>query len=1506
MGVEHNKMGQKRMEVKRMYQITVFHDKYYQQVNLQDYQVSNITIGSNEENTITIQTYPLNNDPIYLIKTEHDNTFTIAKNHQELAILKPDTMIDLTIEGIKLQIVFSTQQAKQTVYYIGHLSEIVFSFVKKEETMVPSIDNLIHQDDGRTFFIIKEQGKWFVQISGNTELYINGIKTSGKKELEEGDLLYWSLMTISIKENDLLVIHAIRSFEISLPQTLQPTSEQRLKYPLYQRTPRLVYDLPKDKVNFAFPSQENDWFNRGLWLILLPPVAMLIVMGVVALIQPRGLFIMVSFVMFITTIFTSSVQYFKEKKNLKLNKEKRLKIYTQYLENKRIELQALYDKQRNVLYHHFPSFEQIKYYVSQLSERIWERPVECEDFLHVRIGRAKVPCSYDVSVNSADLSNREVDHLLEQSQEMVDKYKIVKNVPQAINIATGAIGLVGKNSIVKNELQQLIGQLAFFHSYHDIRFIAIFDKQDYTNWEWMKWLPHFQLPGSYARGLIYNEKTRDQLLSSLYEMLRERELDQEKDKKRFIPHFIFIVTNRHLISDHVILEFLEGNQENMGFSTIFAADRKENLFENIHTLVQYVNEREGEIVIEQRKAIHKPFQLDKHYKQGNEEFARSLRALDHQMGMSNSIPTSVSFLELFGIKDVNQLKIIDKWMTNQSAKSLAVPIGLKGKDDLVYLNLHEKAHGPHGLLAGTTGSGKSEFLQTYILSLAVHFHPYEVAFLLIDYKGGGMAQPFKHIPHLLGTITNIEGSKNFSARALASIKSELKRRQRLFDQFEVNHINDYTTLYKEGKADSPLPHLFLISDEFAELKSEEPDFIRELVSAARIGRSLGIHLILATQKPGGIIDNQIWSNSRFKVCLKVQDASDSKEILKNNDAANITVTGRGYLQVGNNEVYELFQSAWSGAPYMVETADGEDEVAIVTDLGLIPLSEIFDQTVTAKKGISEIDAIVEHIEFTTKELQINKLPSPWLPPLQQRISRTDAKSEQEGVFYLGLKDEPDKQLQEHYAYHWIEDGNIVIIGSSGYGKSTTAMTILTSFADRYTPEQLHYYIFDFSNGALLPLQQLPHTADYFLVDDERKIEKFISLLKEEMDRRKNLFRKLGVSSIKLYNTMVEDKLPIIFLTIDNFDLVKEEMDEVEAQFIQFARDGQALGIFMLLTATRANVLRQPLMNSFKTKIVHYLLDQSEQTGVIGKAPYNVEAIPGRALIKKDEIFLTQIYLPADGEDDIEVLDHCKQHVKRLNEKYDNVQKPYAIPMLPTSLNHVEFKKHFILDPKVGLIALGLSEETVTPVFMDLNKSKHCLIIGQTQKGKSNILKIIIDSLSVQSIEAIGLFDSIDRSLSRFSQLDNSTYIETKEQITNWTSHVEELLKKRNEQYLQAISLGNALEFQFPPIVLIIDGISRFLQTADNILLDQISSFMKHYSHLGFSIIVSGNVNEITKGYDSLTSEIKQIRQAIILMKKSEQNILNTTYVRKEPDIQPGFGHYISDGQEVKIQIPLYL
>ncbi len=284
----------------------------------------------------------------------------------------------------------------------------------------------------------------------------------------------------------------------------------------------------------------------------------------------------------------------------------------------------------------------------------------------------------------------------------------------------------------------------------------------------------------------------------------------------------------------------------------------------------------------------------------------------------------------------------------------------------------------------------------------------------------------KNLPHLLGTITNLDGAQ--SMRALASIKAELQKRQRLFGENDVNHINQYQKLYKEDLVSEPMPHLFLISDEFAELKSEQPEFMKELVSTARIGRSLGIHLILATQKPSGVVDDQIWSNSKFKLALKVQNTSDSNEILKTPDAAEITLPGRAYLQVGNNEIYELFQSAWSGADYVENKEDKEHldaTIYAINDLGQYEiLSEDLSGLGSSKEVISvpsELDAVIDYIHDYAEINEIEALARPWLPPLPESVYLQDlhaiqfkeawTKEKKPLKATIGLLDQPELQSQ---------------------------------------------------------------------------------------------------------------------------------------------------------------------------------------------------------------------------------------------------------------------------------------------------------------------------------------------------------------------------------------------------------------------------------------------------------------------------------------------------------------
>ncbi|MBS2970806.1 type VII secretion protein EssC [Metabacillus sp. KIGAM252] len=1475
----------------------VFYQRTYQPYSISDSTTRTLTIGPEYSDTLTVRSFPFSSGALELTREEGKSEFQIGINGEKKGSLAEKGSFVWEEEGHSLVLCLTPELQKARSLFTGYEHEILFSGEKGAQ-----ISSSSPTSDG-SFRLIKQDQGWTLE-SASSRLYKNGHRIDGKTDIQIGDILLWGFMTITVVDDDIMAVSDLEEFKTTLTEARKPESEMKKKYPAYRRTPRMIYDLPDDKISLNMPLQETEDTNRGLWLIIMPPLVMLILMGIVALVQPRGIYIIITVAMFSMTLITSSVQYFKERSQRKKREERRVRVYKAYLERSRAELQELSQRQKTVLRYHFPSFEKMKYMTEDISDRIWERTIDSKDFLQLRIGNGQSPSSYTVTLSSSDLANREIDDLLEQSQDLEKAYKEVGPVPIPVQLKDGAMGLIGKEKTVKKELHQLIGQLAFSHSYHDLRFVFIFDEDEYEDWQWMKWLPHFQLPHAYAKGMIYNEQTRDQLLSSLYELIRERDIQKDEKGIFFSPHIVFIVTNQQLIADHIILEYLESEHQKLGISAIFAAENKESLTEHIHTLIRYVNEKEGDILIQEKKAVQIPFNLDQHSLETNETFARTLRTLDHLTGMTNSIPNSVSFLGMFQAKEVDELPIEQNWLTRESAKSLAVPIGLKGKEDLVELNLHEKAHGPHGLLAGTTGSGKSEFLQTYILSLAAHFHPHEVAFLLIDYKGGGMAQPFKNMPHLLGTITNIEGSKNFSARALASIKSELKRRQRLFDQHTVNHINDYTKLYKKGEATDPLPHLFLISDEFAELKSEEPDFIRELVSAARIGRSLGVHLILATQKPGGVIDNQIWSNARFRVALKVQDATDSKEILKNADAAAITVTGRGYLQVGNNEVYELFQSAWSGAPYNEETREGEDEVALVTDLGFVPLSDV-SASIEKKRDVqTEIDVVVEKIAETQKKLNIKKLPSPWLPPLEERISRIGHMSEQEGEIVMGIIDEPEKQSQTAFAYNMIDDGSIGIFGTSGYGKSVSAMTLLMGMASKMSPEELHVYIMDFGNGALLPLRQLPHTADYFLVDQSRKIEKFMSILKDELAKRKRLFQQHEVSSIKMYNNLSPEKLPVIFITIDNFDIIKDEMYDLETELNQILRDGQSLGIYMMITASRANAVRHSIMSNLKTKIAHYMLDSSELHAIVGRPQYAMEAIPGRAFIKKEHTYFAQMLLPADGANDYELLDQLKEDIQMLVEKYSSYTRPKPVPMLPTDLSTITFSQYIEGHQRPGIIPIGLHEEQVQPVHLNLLKNKHCLIIGQSQKGKTNVLKVVINTVMAQQEEKIALFDSIDRGLSSYATEEKIDYLESKESIAAWLDYVEALMTEREEQYMKAINEGKAGEVSFTPLLLVIDGYARFLQAADSLIQDRIVKFMKNFSHLGFNIIVAGSNAEISKGYDTLSSELKQIRQAIILMKKSEQTILTLPYDRKEVEINAGFGYYAENGRVTKIQIPL--
>ncbi len=496
------------------------------------------------------------------------------------------------------------------------------------------------------------------------------------------------------------------------------------------------------------------------------------------------------------------------------------------------------------------------------------------------------------------------------------------------------------------------------------------------------------------------------------------------------------------------------------------------------------------------------------------------------------IPDSVPFGRLF--EAITPEKIADEYAVNDITVSFAAPIGIGAGGIKIMLDLHERSAGPHGLIAGTTGSGKSELLTTLILAFAVRYPPDKLAFFLIDYKGGGMSNLFARLPHLIGSISNLSGTA--TGRAMIALRSENIRRQRIFAASGVNNINDYTKLYDAGSATEPLPHVLVIVDEFAELRNEEPEFMDRLISISQVGRSLGIHLILATQKPSGVVDDKIRSNTGFRIALRLALASDSADMLRRGDAVNIRQCGRAFLQVGNDEVFEMFQSGYS----MGYVHDMADAPRIYEDLTLereIPREGSNDDMAECDE-LTWYDHTMDAIIKACAMSDSGRPAALFLPPLPEIVTDESA---------YAIFDDPYEQRYVRAHYRPKEAGNVWIAGRSGCGKSELLYTMLSRIS-----EDAAVYIIDHGGGSLKRLKDLPYCGGY--VSDERPDNalRMTAFVVDEMSKRRK-YKRSG-------------DIPVILVLDDHPDIVSLAGETARENIIRIMTLGKSVGVYVIATS----------------------------------------------------------------------------------------------------------------------------------------------------------------------------------------------------------------------------------------------------------------------------------------------------------------------------------------------------
>ena len=1211
-------------------------------------------------------------------------------------------------------------------------------------------------------------GLWLFVEKANNNVFLNGKPVTGKKCLQNMDFIAIGLYEFCVNEGRLYLESDDHIHISSVTFQDFPESTGHNEYPRFNRGTRIRLVENTDKITVLDPPAEVQEPRGNIVMQLFPAVAMLGVTVVLRSMVSTGnlsMLILSAGTMGVG-IASSVANILNDKKEYKKKVQDRIDVYNQYIEKKRAEIQEKRTDEADFLNQRYYSVEKDLQLVNEFAKELFERTPADQDFLEIYLGTG-----IKDSVRPVDYRQQErvemPDSLMQLPEQISKEFQKITEIPITLSLKNvGMAGIVGKRFQLYNMLKIMLLDLAVRHSSEEVQLMCCIAEEEKEKFGWLRFLPHIQNPKLRRRNILCDTESRNTLYEYLYRELSVR------DKNHTSPRIVVFVYDDEEIQKHPLFQMIDTAKEK-GITFLFFREYEEKLPSGCEQIIT-LNEDYTGCKTEAADGSHQEqFSI---YSLSDKEIAKAVYKLApvywDEINLESSLVKNITFFELLHIYGPEDVNLAVNWSSAKVYQTMAAPLGVNAKQELVYLDLHEKAHGPHGLVAGTTGSGKSEILQSYILSMALLYHPYEVAFVIIDFKGGGMVNQFRNLPHLMGAITNIDGRE--IERSLSSIRAELKKRQELFAKYEVNHIDAYIKLWRQGVAATPLPHLIIIVDEFAELKREQPEFMKELVSAARIGRSLGVHLILATQKPSGVVDPQIWSNSRFKLCLKVQTQSDSNEVLKTPLAAEIREPGRAYLQVGNNEIFELFQSAYSGAPANADSMSGHKGFSISRVSLSGKRTVIYKAKSRSQEGSGEtqLASVVSYISGFCKKTGLNRLPFICLPPLPERIvvKPLERKKDLTGGLTApaGIYDKPDAQYQGEFHIN-VTNANTMIIGSAQYGKTNLLQTLLKGLTEKYSPEELQLYLLDFGTMVFRNFQDLNHVGGVVCSTGEEKLRNLFKLLNQEMQTRKEKLAAAGVSSYGSYLEAGFKDLPQIVVFIDNLTAMRE-MYLMENDFLlPICREGLALGISFVIANAQTAGIGYKYLSNFGCRIALYCNDNAEYNTLLNSFKMQPQNVPGRCLIELDKkIYEAQTYLAFEGEKEIDRVKHILSFVQEMNARYPGMHAK-TIQVVPKKVTREILEGHFHSTSDQNQLFIGVEYANVEPVSLDLAAQEILGISGKDTLGKARFLNTLVKELCSTGARLYVVDDS-QGTLEHLKDADQT------ELYSNQTGELQELLE----------------------------------------------------------------------------------------------------------------------------------
>ncbi|MCO6004192.1 type VII secretion protein EccCa [Actinoallomurus purpureus] len=1289
-------------------------------------------------------------------------------------------------------------------------------------------------------------------------------------------------------------------------------------------------EVPAQQVKLASPPQAPQSNSASTWLYLLLPLLSSISMAAYMVTYGKPWLVVLGICFVVVSVGVTGAVRWQTSSTNRRSRDRLRERFNEHLADVRRQARVVAGMQRVASAFAHPSPERL-FAIAAGRRRVWERRSTDDDFLKLRLGVGHGPHGLQLQEAGQNDPLAEYDKQSQRAaQALVAANATVGGQPAWLDLGrSGVVSLLGPAEQTRAAARTLLTQLAVLHAPDDVTVAVCANGAQ--GWEWAKWLPHTQ--DEDARGadagvvpLVAKEfeglaDYLDDWLTQAQEAQAERSsrlgsLRDSGPQRRLVVVLDGYRPDADWARTPLVARLLHAAGQQTGLVVVCLVGKEKEEPERVDVRAR-LDEAGGLELTSRSPALHSAVE-DAVADRGDpvlcEQIARYLAPLRLSGEREEVLSRTISLPDMLGVPDLATFDPRTRWRAPDDDALLRIPIGVTGEGEDLMLDLKESAQGgigPHGLVVGATGSGKSELLRTLVTGLTMQHSPELLSFVLVDFKGGATFAGVTELPHVAGLITNLADDLALVDRVRAALHGEQQRRERMLrDAGNVDSLRDYQLRQAAGGTDvngkplEPLPYLLIVVDEFGELLSQRPDFIELFVQIGRVGRSLGMHLLLATQRLEEGRLRGLESHLSYRICLRTFSAAESRAVIGTTDAYRLpSIPGSAYLKV-DESVYERFRVAHVSAPYHDPS---EEELSATPQLPPVPFTfrtphQGRDESAADAPTISPRAAVGERTEMQVVVAQIRRYGSPvhqvWLPTLPEHITLdavlgiVDVDTPDRGLqaiswpqgqlsFPIGVVDLPAQQTQyplvlELGGVH----GHLALAGAPQTGKSTVLRTALISAMLTHTPEELQFYCVDHGGGSLASLRDAPHVRGVAGRHDEERTRRALSEVHQLVGARERLFEQLGISSMSDFRRLRdEDRLPAgtgaadVVLVIDNWAAVRVADENFDALVTDVAARGLGVGVHLIVTANRWQEIRSNLRDNIRGRIELRLNEPAESETNRQVAKLLRTVAPGRGIAPPGLLF--QAALPRmDGAPTTDDLNKAQEAVVtdialawpgERAPRLRTLPKQVSVADLQAAARAAANSADPVHEPAPSEVLIGVRELDLAPVGLDLRGDEpHFLVFGDSGAGKTSFLRAWTRGLVERQSANDVRFIVVDYRRSLLGAIPD-TYIGGQAGDVEYaTAYVDQLVEKLKERLpppdISAQDLRARNWWTGPELYLVVDDYDLVTGTTSRGPLAPLADYLTQARELGFHVVLARRVGGSSRALmsDPLINRLREL------------------------------------------------